>query len=124
MLFKLGVDLILKFSYVVLLGMGGSSLAPDLFSKIFSRPKGYPELIVLDSTDPAAVKQVLDSINLSKSLFIISSKSGSTIETESFYLYFYDLLKRKYGAEAAGEHFVAITDPSSSLGKLAGENGV
>lgn len=112
-----------KFGYVVLLGMGGSSLAPDLFSKIFSRPKGHPKLIVLDSTDPAAVKQVLDSINLSKSLFIVSSKSGSTIETDSFYRYFYDLLKRKGSTEAAGKHFVAITDPGSSLEKLAGEKG-
>ncbi|MBI4430916.1 MAG: glucose-6-phosphate isomerase [Candidatus Omnitrophica bacterium] len=111
-----------KFGYVVLLGIGGSSLAPDVFSKVFKRPKGYPKLIVLDSTDPVAVKEVEQSVELNRTLFIVSSKSGSTIETESFYLYFYDLLKRKQGA-AAGRQFVAITDAGSSLEKTAGENG-
>lgn len=105
------------FSRVVLLGMGGSSLAPEVFMKTFGNRPGYPRLMVLDSTHPAAIQQVLQEIELAKTLFIVSSKSGGTIETLSFYKIFFDAVKAK--KDEAGRNFVAITDPGSGLEKLA-----
>jgi len=103
--------------HVVLLGMGGSSLAPEVFQETFGNAAGYPKLRVLDSTHPAAVKAVERDIDLAQSIFLVSSKSGTTTETNSFFFYFWDKLK-KLGADA-GPHFVAITDPATPLEKLA-----
>lgn len=105
-----------KYKYAVLLGMGGSSLCPEVSRETFGTKAGYLELHVLDNTDPAAVKDVESKIDLSKSIFIVSSKSGTTTETDSFYKYFYEQTKKVTG-DSAGEHFVAITDPGTSLMK-------
>ena len=108
------------FSHAVLLGMGGSSLCPDVLRATFGSASGFPELHVLDSTVPANVAHVEKSIDLEKTLFIVSSKSGGTTETLSFYKYFYGCLQKVKG-ERAGENFIAITDPGSGLEKLAKE---
>ncbi len=101
-----------KFSYAVLLGMGGSSLCAEVAVQTFGVKKGYLKLFVLDNTSPEAVKNVETQIDLNKTLFIVASKSGSTIESNSFYKYFYDLyLKNK--SEYPGKHFIAITDPQN-----------
>ncbi len=105
--------------YVVLLGMGGSSLAPEVFQQTFGNQAGYPALIVLDSTHPAAVKSVEAQIDLTHTLFLVSSKSGTTTETNSFFYYFWNKLKQ-INVEP-GQHFVAITDPGTPLQKLAAE---
>jgi len=104
---------------VVLLGMGGSSLAPEVFQQTFGNQAGYPALIVLDSTHPAAVKSVEAQIDLTHTLFLVSSKSGTTTETNSFFYYFWNKLKQ-INVEP-GQHFVAITDPGTPLEKLAAE---
>jgi transaldolase / glucose-6-phosphate isomerase len=101
---------------VVLCGMGGSSLAPEVMRQSFERGGGGLELHVLDSTDPGAIKAVEDNIDLERTLFVISSKSGGTIETLSQYRYFRSKIDN-------GRNFIAITDPGSSLEKLAGESG-
>jgi glucose-6-phosphate isomerase len=108
------------FRHAVLLGMGGSSLCPDVLRATFGSTSGYPELHVLDSTVPANVAHVEKSIELEKTLFIVSSKSGGTTETLSFYKYFYSRLQGLKG-DRAGENFIAITDPGSGLEKLAKE---
>ncbi len=104
---------------VVLLGMGGSSLAPEVFQATFGPRPGYPTLLVLDSTHPAAVRAIERRVNLSKTLFIVSSKSGTTSETNSFFQYFWS----RYPGGSGGTHFVAITDPGTSLERLARERG-
>jgi transaldolase/glucose-6-phosphate isomerase len=109
-----------KYKSVVLLGMGGSSLCPEVSKETFGSRPGYPELFVLDNTDPAAVKDVESKIDLTKTLFIVSSKSGGTIETSCFHHYFYDQTMKQVG-DSAGDHFVAITDPGTSLMKEAVE---
>ncbi len=106
-------------THVVLLGMGGSSLAPEVFQKTFGNPPGYPELTVLDSTHPAAVKAIETRIELARTLFLVSSKSGTTTETNSFFFYFWDKLKAL--KSDPGSHFVAITDPGTALEQLARE---
>ncbi len=108
-----------RYTHVVLCGMGGSSLAPEVFQKTFGVKPGYLELMVLDSTDPWAMHNVDDTLNLENTLFLISTKSGSTIETTSMMKYFYHRLVAKVGAEQAGQQFIAITDPGSSLIKIA-----
>ncbi|MGZ8483158.1 MAG: bifunctional transaldolase/phosoglucose isomerase [Candidatus Binatia bacterium] len=105
--------------HVVLLGMGGSSLAPEVFQETFGNAPGYPKLRVLDSTHPAAVQAVEAGIDLAHTVFLVSSKSGTTTETNSFFFYFWDKLK-KLGADP-GPHFVAITDPGTPLEQLAKE---
>lgn len=105
--------------HVVLLGMGGSSLAPEIFQRTFGNESGHPELIVLDSTHPAAVRAVEDRIALRHTLFLVSSKSGTTLEVLSFFRTFWERLKRD-GADP-GRHFVAITDPGTPLEQLARE---
>lgn len=102
------------FKDIVLLGMGGSSLAPLVFSQIFGSSPGYPRLTVLDSTDPDAVKAAEASIDLEKTLFIISSKSGSTIEPLSLFEYFRCKLAALKG-DGFGRNFAAITDPGTAL---------
>ena len=105
--------------HVVLLGMGGSSLAPEVFQETFGNAPGYPKLRVLDSTHPAAVQAVENGIDLALTVFLVSSKSGTTTETNSFFFYFWDKLQ-KLGADP-GRHFVAITDPGTPLEQLAKE---
>jgi glucose-6-phosphate isomerase len=102
------------FTHAVLLGMGGSSLAPEVLRKVFGVKDGYLDVRVLDSTDPAAVLAVEQELDLCCTLFIVSSKSGGTTETASFHAYFYDRLTELEGLHA-GEHFVAITDEGTSL---------
>jgi transaldolase / glucose-6-phosphate isomerase len=113
------------FEHIVLLGMGGSSLAPEVLAKTFGRQDGFPELLILDSTDPAQVKAVEDAVDLERTLFIVSSKSGSTLEPNIFKAYFFDRLTRTRGVgrEAAGKRFVAITDPGSQVEALADADG-
>ncbi|MCB8926120.1 MAG: bifunctional transaldolase/phosoglucose isomerase [Ardenticatenaceae bacterium] len=101
------------FTEVMLLGMGGSSLAPELFAKTFG--DGGLKLRVLDSTDATAVKTYAETADLAHTLFIVSTKSGGTVETFSFFKYFYNCLVDLVGAEKAGNQFVAITDPGSGL---------
>ena len=110
-----------SYSHVVLCGMGGSSLSPEVYREVFGSASGYPELIVLDSTHPAAVNAVEKRINIDKSLFIISSKSGTTIETMFLFYYFWDKIGSQ--TQIPGHHFVAITDPGTPLEKLALQRG-
>ncbi|MPZ77598.1 MAG: bifunctional transaldolase/phosoglucose isomerase [Deltaproteobacteria bacterium] len=105
--------------HVVVLGMGGSSLAPEVFQQTFGNEPDYPVLMVLDSTHPATVKSVEAKIDLARTIFLVSSKSGTTTETNSFFYYFWNKLKAL--KPEPGEHFVAITDPGTTLERLAGE---
>jgi len=109
------------YTNVLLLGMGGSSLAPEVFSKTFGPQPGAPTLAVLDSTDPGAVLAFADRLLLDKTLFIVSTKSGGTVETLSFFKFFYNRVVEAVGTEHAGAHFMAITDPGSSLATLAAD---
>ena len=111
------------FTNVLLMGMGGSSLAPEVFSLTFRAKDGYPQLDVLDSTDPDAVLESDKKLSARKTLFIVSTKSGGTVETLSFMKYFYNKTLKKYGVEEAGKRFVAITDSGSILEKIAKELG-
>jgi transaldolase/glucose-6-phosphate isomerase len=110
------------FRRAVLLGMGGSSLAPEVFQRTFGPATGNPDLVVLDTTDPAAILAVGRDLDLARTLFIVSSKSGTTTETSSLYRYFFEKVRALKGPRA-GENFVAITDPDTPLERLAGENG-
>ena len=109
----------LKFDHAVLLGMGGSSLCPEVMRLTFGKIDGYPELHILDSTDPAQIKDLESKIDITKTLFIVSSKSGSTLEPNIFKQYFFDRLQQKLGAESAGNRFIAVTDPNSHLQHVA-----
>lgn len=109
------------YSHALLLGMGGSSLAPEVFRKIFGVSSGYIDLDVLDSTDPGAVLEKERNIDLQKTLFIVSTKSGKTVETVSLMKYFYNKTAQTVGEETAGKHFIAITDSGSGLEKTARE---
>ncbi|MCX5837817.1 MAG: glucose-6-phosphate isomerase [Deltaproteobacteria bacterium] len=109
------------FNFALLLGMGGSSLAPEVFRKVFGQADGFLDLAVLDSTDPGAVLANAKRLDLRRTLFVVSTKSGGTVETFSFMKYFYNRVAENLGAEAAGRHFLAITDPGSALAALARE---
>ncbi len=106
----------------VLLGMGGSSLAPEVMRAILGTRPGYLDLHVLDSTDPAAVAAVAAAVDLESTLFVVASKSGGTTETACFHAYFYERL-RELDGEQAGHHFVAITDEGTSLEQQALDQG-
>ncbi len=106
------------FKYVVVLGMGGSSLSPEVARQVFGTIKGYMQLLILDNTSPQAVLDVEKQIDLNKTIFIVASKSGTTIEPDSFLRYFYSKVKSKVGPKA-GRHFVAITDKGTALAKNA-----
>jgi transaldolase/glucose-6-phosphate isomerase len=110
------------FSDVMLLGMGGSSLGPEVFAETFGEKPGFPKLHVLDSTDPAQIKAFENKIDLKKTLFLVSSKSGTTLEPNIFKQYFFDRAKAALGSNPA-KHFVAITDHGSSLDQLAKAEG-
>src|SRR6266446_5352341 len=103
------------FSDILLLGMGGSSLCPEVFALTFGQTPGFPRLHILDSTDPAQIRSVEKKIDLAKTIFIVSSKSGSTLEPNIFKQYFFERVKETIGAEKAGSRFIAITDPGSKL---------
>jgi glucose-6-phosphate isomerase len=107
------------FEHVLLLGMGGSSLCPEVLRMTFGRIAGFPELHVLDSTDPAQIKAFEGQIEISKTLFIVSSKSGSTLEPNIFKQYFFERTRQAVGADKAGSHFIAITDPGSKMQQVA-----
>lgn len=110
-----------RFDHVVVLGMGGSSLAPDILRATFGKRRGFPQLHVLDSTDPLQVKALDDRLDIAKSLFIVASKSGTTTEPDAFFRYFFQRVQQTVGAENAADHFVAITDPGTKLEKEARE---
>ncbi|OGU76642.1 MAG: hypothetical protein A2V93_01340 [Ignavibacteria bacterium RBG_16_34_14] len=109
------------FTKTLLMGMGGSSLAPEVFSLTFGSKQGYPEIFVLDSTDPDKVSEFDKIIKNEKTLFIVSTKSGGTVETFSFMKYFYNQTLNTLDKEETGKRFVAITDPGSGLEKVAKE---
>lgn len=109
------------YTHAVLLGMGGSSLAPEVFRKTFGVRPGYLDLTVLDSTVPGAVLDQANQLDYSKTLFIVATKSGGTVETLSFFKFFYNQVADTLGKEHAGEHFIAITDPGSSLVGIANQ---
>ncbi len=111
------------YTHALLLGMGGSSLAPEVFRKTFGVKPGYLDLAVLDSTDPGAVQKYAGQLDPAKTLFIVSTKSGGTVETFSFLKFFYNRTLAALGQEKTGQHFVAITDPGSGLAKVAEQLG-
>lgn len=108
-----------NFTDILLLGMGGSSLCPDVLKVTFGKIAGFPELHVLDSTDPAQVKAFENEVNLAKTIFIVSSKSGTTLEPNIFKQYFFERVKQTIGADKAGSRFIAVTDPGSKMQQVA-----
>ena len=111
------------FQYALLLGMGGSSLCPEVLKMTFGKTAGFPEMFVLDSTDPAQVKTFEQKVDLAKTIFIVSSKSGSTLEPNIFKQYFLERVKQVVGAEKAGHRFIPITDPGSKFEQVAESDG-
>jgi transaldolase/glucose-6-phosphate isomerase len=111
------------FSSILLLGMGGSSLGPEVIAKTFGRIDAFPGLHVLDSTDPAQVRAVEARLDLGRTLFIVSSKSGSTLEPNIFKQYFFERVVQTVGPEEAGRRFIAITDPHSKMQHVAEADG-
>jgi transaldolase/glucose-6-phosphate isomerase len=111
------------FTDVVLLGMGGSSLGPEVLGETFGDQTGWPRFHMLDSTDPAQIKDIEERIDLARTLFIVSSKSGGTLEPNIFADYFMARIAAICGKDQVGERFVAVTDPGSSLDKRAREAG-
>jgi transaldolase / glucose-6-phosphate isomerase len=107
----------------VVCGMGGSSLAPDIIADTFGPASGYPQLFVLDSTSPQQIKELEAKLEIPATLFIISSKSGTTTEPNAFYAYFHEKVTKEIGSATAGRNFVAITDPGTKLDKEAQEAG-
>jgi len=111
------------FKDAVLLGMGGSSLGPEVLAETFGHRSGWPRLRILDSTIPAQIEALEAELDLGKTLFIVSSKSGSTTEPNVLKDYFFKRVADAVGADKAGKHFIAVTDPGSSLEKRAQEQG-
>jgi transaldolase / glucose-6-phosphate isomerase len=111
-----------KFKHVLLLGMGGSSLCPEVLRMTFGKIAGFPELHVLDSTDPAQIKAIEKKLDLKKTLCIVSSKSGSTLEPNIFKQYFFERVKKAVGEKLVGSRFIAVTDPGSKMQQVAEED--
>jgi transaldolase/glucose-6-phosphate isomerase len=111
------------FSAVLLLGMGGSSLGPEVLRQTFGKVPGFPDLHILDSTDPAQVRSVERAVDLARTLFVVSSKSGSTLEPNIFKQYFFDRVVQAVGPDEAGRRFVTITDPHSKMEHVAEADG-
>ncbi|MBN1426947.1 MAG: glucose-6-phosphate isomerase [Anaerolineae bacterium] len=107
------------YTHALLLGMGGSSLAPEVFRKVFGVAKNHIDLTILDSTVPGVVIDYTQRLDPARTLFIVSTKSGGTVETLSGFKHFYNQVSKTVGQEMTGEHFIAITDPGSSLVSLA-----
>ncbi len=120
---KLFVNEIRKegFTQALLFGMGGSSLAPEVFRLVFGVKEGYLDLSIVDSTHPEAILSKAEKFPPEKTLYIVSTKSGGTVETISFMKYFYNYALSKLGKEKVGKHFIAITDPGSGLEQMAKE---
>jgi transaldolase/glucose-6-phosphate isomerase len=112
-----------KFTDAIVLGMGGSSLGPEVLAQTFPRKSGFPRLHVLDSTDPAQVRALEKAVDIGKTLFIVSSKSGGTTEPNVMMDFFYDRVARAIGKDKAGHRFIAVTDAGSSLEKVAIKQG-
>jgi transaldolase / glucose-6-phosphate isomerase len=108
-----------KFKHALLLGMGGSSLCPEVLRMTFGKIKGFPVLHVLDSTDPAQIKAIEAQVDLKSTICIVSSKSGSTLEPNIYKQYFFERIKKKVGPEEVGKRFIAITDPGSKMQQVA-----
>jgi transaldolase / glucose-6-phosphate isomerase len=108
-----------KFKHVLLLGMGGSSLCPEVLRMTFGKVAGFPELRVLDSTDPVQIKATEKKLDLKKTLCIVSSKSGSTLEPNIFKQYFFERVKKAVGEKLVGSRFIAVTDPGSKMQQVA-----
>jgi transaldolase / glucose-6-phosphate isomerase len=108
-----------RFRHALLLGMGGSSLCPEVLCMTFGKIKGFPELHVLDSTDPVQIKSIEAKVDLKSTLCIVSSKSGSTLEPNIYKQYFFERVKAKVGEKEAGNRFIAITDPGSQMQQVA-----
>jgi transaldolase/glucose-6-phosphate isomerase len=111
------------FKHALLLGMGGSSLCPEVFKNTFGKIDGFPELFVLDSTDPSQVKDFESKVDIAKTIFIVSSKSGTTLEPNIFKQYFFERVKQVVGADKAGSRFIAVTDPGSKFEQVAQADG-
>ena len=111
------------FKHALLLGMGGSSLCPEVLRMTFGKIDGFPEMFVLDSTDPAQVKAFENKVDIANTIFIVSSKSGSTLEPNIFKQYFFERVKQVVGADKAGSRFIAITDPGSKFEQIAQADG-
>jgi len=111
------------FTHAALLGMGGSSLCVEVLKLTYGKIQGYPEMFILDSTDPAQIRALESQLDLAKTIFIVSSKSGSTLEPNIFKQYFYERVKQTVGAAEAGKHFIAITDPGSKMQQVAESSG-
>jgi len=111
------------FTHLVLLGMGGSSLCVEVFGKTFGKKDGYPQVHILDSTDPAQIRTLESKIDITKTIFIVASKSGTTLEPNIFEQYFYEKVKQSVGAAEAGKQFIATTDPGSQMQKVAEGHG-
>ena len=107
------------FQSVLLLGMGGSSLCPEVLAKTFGHQPEFPELHIVDSTDPVQVMAACDEVNLGDTLVIVASKSGSTLEPNVLKQFFYDEMRRAVGSDETGSHFLAITDPGSKMEAVA-----
>ena len=108
-----------KFKHVLLLGMGGSSLCPEVLRMTFGKVAGFPEMHVLDSTDPVQIKAIEKKLDLKKTLCIVSSKSGSTLEPNIFKQYFFERVKKAVGEKLVGSRFIAVTDPGSKMQQVA-----
>ena len=111
------------FKTVLLLGMGGSSLCPEVLAETFGQQPGFPALHIVDSTDPAQVKAVRGKLNLKETLVIVASKSGTTLEPNILKQYFFEQMKDAVGADEAASHFIAITDPGSKMEQVAKGDG-
>jgi transaldolase / glucose-6-phosphate isomerase len=111
------------FTHAVLLGMGGSSLCVEVSDLTYGKIAGYPQMHVLDSTDPVQIAAIEKSIDIGKTIFIVSSKSGSTLEPNIFRQYFFDRVQQLLGPAEAGKRFIAITDPGSHMQKEAEDHG-
>jgi glucose-6-phosphate isomerase len=111
------------FKTVLLLGMGGSSLCPEVLAATFGQQPDFPALHIVDSTNPVQVQAIRDKLNLKETLVVVASKSGSTLEPNILKQYFFDQMKDAVGADQAGSHFVAITDPGSKMEQVAKADG-
>jgi len=111
------------FKYALLLGMGGSSLCPEVLALTYGQQAGYPSLHIVDSTDPAQVAAAEKAVDLSKTVAIVSSKSGSTLEPNILKDYFFEQIKKAVGVDKVGSHFIAVTDPGSKMEQVAKADG-
>ncbi len=118
-LLKFAQEVARDFDHVVVLGMGGSSLAPDIMAETFGKIDGYPQLHVLDSTDPTQIEELDEAISIRDTLFIVASKSGTTTEPNAYFAYYYDKVAKIAGSDKAGSQFIAITDPGTKMVDVA-----